>query len=136
MIEREIITVESIAVEPSEGCSLSAPLLVRLRYRLNEPVAAARWRIVYEADFINRRVIIPLYSAPESDLSPGVHTLEHRVAEVPIAGVKEKYLLQVGLLKLEFNGAEGNLASVNLVTQVSRDPSTGTILRNIMSPLE
>lgn len=138
MEEREVLRVNELVIEPNGNCPLNAPLSVSMKYTMLEPVAGAVWEMVYEADFTNKRQTIPIYTAPVLDLTIGEHTFHHAVPSVNTGAVKEKYLLQVGVLKLTLRGNNGteNVTSVNMVTQVSRDPATGTLLRNIMNPLE
>lgn len=138
MQEREVLKIIDLRIEPEGACPLNAPLSITMTYQLMEPVPAAVWELVYEADFTNKRQVIPVYSASATDMQPGTFTFAHAVEAVKTDGVKEKYLLQVGLLKLTLKGGNGsdNVASVNMVTQVSKDPVTGVLVRNIMTPLE
>lgn len=138
MEEREVIRINQLVIEPNGTCPLSAPLALRMTYQLLEPVASATWELVYEADFTNKRHCIHLHTTTPVDLVPGVYEYAHSVDAVKTEGVKEKYLLQVGLLKLTLKGANRTdlVASVNMVTQVSKDPASGILLRNVMTPLE
>lgn len=133
-----MLKVLELRIEPTAVCPLNAPLSIALVYQLMEPVPAAVWEIVYEADFTNKRQAIHIHSAAPVDLPVGTFSFAHSVDTVKTDGIKEKYLLQVGVLKLTLKGNHGaeNVASVNMVTQVSKDPATGVLLRNIMNPLE
>lgn len=138
MDEREVLRLIDLQLQPDGHCALNAPLSIAMTYQLLEAVPAATWELVYEADFTNKKQSVPIYATAAVDLAPGTHTFAHAVDSVKTDGIKEKYLLQVGLLKLTLKGANGadNIASVNMVTQVSKDPASGTLLRNIMTPLE
>jgi hypothetical protein len=138
MEEREVLRIVDLQLQPDGSCPLNAPLSISMTYQLLERVPAASWELVYEADFTNKKQTVPLYATGAVDLEPGTHTFVHALDAVKTEGIKEKYLLQVGLLKLTLKGGNGtdNVASVNMVTQVSKDPSTGTLLRNIITPLE
>jgi hypothetical protein len=138
MEEREVLRLLDLQLQPDGHCPLNAPLTIAMTYQLLEAVPAATWELVYEADFTNKKHAVPIYSTAAVDLAPGTHTFAHAVDAVKTDGIKEKYLLQVGLLKLTLKGANGteNITSVNMVTQVSKDPATGVLLRNIMTPLE
>lgn len=138
MDEREVLRIVDLQLQPDGNCPLNAPLSITMTYQLLEPVPAAIWELVYEADFTNKKQTIPIYATSAVDLEPGTHVFAHAVDAVKTDSIKEKYLLQVGLLKLTLKGGNGadNVASVNMVTQVSKDASTGTLLRSIITPLE
>ncbi len=140
--EVELIKVSKLLIEPGSGCPLSAPLALTVKYTLtgNQPIKAAFWTLNYEADIAMKRHVIPLFTtSPPQDLQPGDHIFERKIDQIPTDGVKEKYLLQVGMLKLELRSASTNsnnsLVSINMVTQVSKDDK-GVLIRNVMSPLE
>lgn len=145
--EIELIKVSKLLIEPGSGCPLSAPLALTVKYMLTgtQPIKAAFWTLNYEADISMKRHVIPLFTtSPPQDLQPGEHIFEQKIDQIPTEGVKEKYLLQVGMLKLELRSASTNpttaatkdaLVSINMVTQVAKDDK-GVLIRNIMSPLE
>lgn len=60
--------------------------------------------------------------------------------DIQIEGVKEKYLLNTGLLTLE--GAEGGnfdkttLVKINMMVHVSKDQDTGNLYKHIISETE
>jgi hypothetical protein len=138
MEEREVLRIRELHIDPNAICPLNSSLSIAMVYELLEPVPAATWELVYEADFTNKRQGIHIHTTVAGDLVPGVHSFAHAVDAVKTEGVKEKYLLQVGVLKLTLKGGNrtDNVASVNMVTQVSKDPASGVLLRNIMNPLE
>ena len=138
MEEREVLRIAELLIEPSATCPLNAPLHIRMVYDLLEPVPQASWEMVYEADFTNKRQSIHIHQTHAGDLAPGRHMFEHAVDTIKTDAVKEKYLLQVGVLKLLLRSAvdPSVSASVNMVTQVSKDSASGQLLRSILSPLE
>ena len=71
----------------------------------------------------------------EEDLEIGDHDFSFVRDHLPVEGVKEKYLLQVGVLKLILRAEEGNVTSVNMVSQVIKGKD-GTLMRNVISPVE
>lgn len=138
MQEEDILSVQHCVVEPNM-CALNAPLSVAIQFTLVKPVANAYWELVYEADTANKRVAVVLArTEPVAEMPAGVPmSFQHTVPEIKTEGVKEKYLLQVGVLRLALrSGADANVAAINMISQVSKDPSTGALIRNIISPLE
>lgn len=137
MEEQEIIKLTKFSINPDGVCPLGAPLSLEMGYTLLSPVANAQWELVYVADYTQKRVEIPLHTNTVGSLAAGPHTYSHTLETIPTTGVKEKYLMQVGLLKLTLkaDGGKENVASVNMVVQVSKDGS-GALIRNIISPME
>lgn len=136
--DKEYIKVTKLIISPDAVAPLKAPLAIEMQYEVLTPIANASWEMVYVADYTQKRVEIPLHAtAVMGTLAPGPQGYSHKLDTIPTEGVKEKYLLQVGLLKLTLkanNGADC-IASVNMVVQVSKDGS-GALVRNIMSPLD
>ncbi len=136
MAEADVLTVTRVDIEPND-CPLQAPIAITMQFTLHKPIAGARWDVVYEADYTNKKQALLLHRSHPVDLAPGAQVFSHHVPEVRTDSIKEKYLLQVGLLRLTLSSAtEEDIVSVNMVTQVSKDPATGALLRNIFNPLE
>ena len=136
MQEEDILKLEGLIIEPN-NCPLSAPLNISMKYTLIKPVPGATWEVVYEADYTNKRKAIALHTTAPADLQPGTHQFTHTIPEIKTGDIKEKYLLQVGVLKLTLKGGGGsdNLAVVNMVTQVMKGDD-GVLTRMIMNPIE
>lgn len=135
MSEEEILKVEQMLIEPNI-CPLNAPLSISMQFSINRPIYQMQWELVYEADFTNKRKTVNLQVTPCGDVAAGSHVFQVQLPGINTDGIKEKYLLQMGVLKLTLHGAnEPNICSVNMVTQVSKDDN-GTLIRNIISPLE
>ncbi len=135
MQEEDILKVKALVIEPND-CPLSAPLHVSLKYTLLKPVPAGSWDLVYEADYTNKRQCIALHRSDPVDLVAGDHEFSHTVPTIKTEGVKEKYLLQVGVLKLTLHGQAGaeNVAVINMVTQVTKKEDG--LHRSIMNPMD
>ncbi len=137
MEEREVLRLSQVMIEPSAICPLSAPLSLALVGELLVPCPQAVWEIVYEADFTNKRHGIHVYKSQPADLAPGPFAFAHTIETIKTEGIKERHLLQVGVVKIVLTCADPAVtASVNMVTQVTKDAATGQLLRNILSPLE
>jgi hypothetical protein len=139
MEEVQLLRLGKLVIEPSMLCPLDAPLSLAIEGHLLVPVARAVWEITYEADFTNKRHVIHVFrSQSPVDMSPGPFQFAHHIESIRTEGVKERHLLQVGVLKVQLRSeADPSLtASVNMVTQVTKDTSTGQLLRVILSPLE
>jgi hypothetical protein len=134
MAEEEIVKIKRLEID-GETAPLHAPLGINMDYELTKPVVGACWELIYEADMANKRQAVALHTSAPVDLAPGTHTFQHAAPEVKTEGIKEKYLLQVGLLKLTLHGTDNpNIVSVNMVTQVSK---TGDgLIRSIMNPAD
>ncbi len=133
----ELLRIKAVQIEPN-ACPLSAPLALTIPFVLAAPVPGAFFSLHYEADISAKRHKIPLLTtAPPRDLAAGEHVFSESIAAIPTDGVKEKYLLQVGMLKLELFSAASTepLVSINMVTQVAKNDA-GALIRNIISPLE
>ena len=133
----EVIKLTKFTISPDSVAPLKAPLTLEMEYTLSAPIADGVWDLAYVADYTQKRYEIPLHQTPVGKLAPGAHAYAHTLAAIPTEGVKEKYLLQVGLLRLSLRDAASaeNVASINMVVQVSKD-ATGALVRNIMSPLD
>jgi hypothetical protein len=145
LAQDEIAQLRALSIEPNQ-CPLAAPVALTLRIALAVPVPAAFWTLQYEADIAMKRHVIPmLTTAPPRDLAAGEHVIQLATDGIATAGVKEKYLLQVGMLKLGLHsaapgggdsaGSAPPLVSINMVTQVAKDDQ-GVLKRNVISPLE
>jgi hypothetical protein len=134
MSEEEIVKIKRLAID-GDTAPLNAPLGINMEYELTKPVAGACWELIYEADMANKRQAVALHTSAPVDLAPGVHTFQHVAPAVATEGIKEKYLLQVGLLKLTLHGRENpNIVSVNMVTQVTK--TADGLIRSIMNPTD
>src|SRR3989338_199981 len=122
MSDDDLVQLKDIQIEPNQ-CPLSAPLALTRKSTLAKPVKAAYWTLTYEADISMKRHLIPLVSTAEklTDIDAGTHVFQQSIDKIPTEGVKEKYLLQVGLLKLELRSGSDVLVSINMVTQVAKD---------------
>lgn len=136
----DLVKLLNLTVEPN-CCPLSAPLALSLRFQLSADVRGAFWVLCYEADIASKRHRIPLLTTQPRDLAAGTHVLQEAAPAIPTEGVKEKHLLQVGMLKLALHSASAGgdagepLVSINMVTQVCKDEG-GVLRRNVISPLE
>jgi hypothetical protein len=132
----EVVTVTAVSVEPNE-CPLAAPLAINMSYTLAKPLVNAVWEVVYEADYTNKRKAVALHTTePVAALAAGGHAFAYACPEIKTEGIKEKYLMQVGLLRLTLHAqGEANIVSVNMMIMVSKD-STGQLIRNVISPLD
>lgn len=142
-IADDLIDLKAIQIEPNQ-CPLSAPLALSVKFVLKSstPIKSAFWTLTYEADVSMKRHVIPLFTSSPviAELQPGEHVFQQHIDKIPTEGVKEKYLLQVGMLKLALRSAASSasgdeLVSINMVTQVSKSDE-GVLIRNIISPLE
>ena len=132
--EEEVVVIARLRID-GDSAPLNAPLGVHMEFSLKRPVIGAVWELVYEADMANKRQCIALHQSAPADLAPGSHSFQHVVPEVKTGDIKEKYLLQVGLLKLALHGAEEpNIVTVNMVTQVSK--VNGQLMRSIVNPTD
>ena len=131
-----IVKVMSLDALPNQ-CPLSDPLTLTMQYYLAQPVDGAVWELVFEADYTNKRKAVTLYAAPAENLQPGQLVFQHAMPCINVDGIKEKYLLQMGVLKLTLHSAfERDLVSVNTLVQVFKDPATGQLIRNLIPPDE
>jgi len=132
----ENITVTKLTVSPNQ-CELTQAMTFYVEFSLKRAVPNHAWHIVYEADYTNKRHVLELFkSAPGSTLSPGPNSFTQTVGTVDTSKVKEKYLLQVGMMRLILMSGEEVVATMNMVTQVSKDSKSGALIRNVISPVE
>ena len=134
--EPMIVKVLALDASPNQ-CRLSDPLTLTMQYYLAYPVEGAIWELVFEADFTNKRKAVVLYQSPPEQLTPGQLVFQHSMPYVNVEGIKEKYLLQMGVLKLTLHSSmERDLVSVNTLVQVTKDPTTGDLIRTLIPPEE
>ena len=136
--ELDVIDVLRVDIEPND-CPLQAPLNLTVHFNVRTPAVGVHWELDYEADYTNKRHVIALYRSPapfDLVMTGAPQSFSHFVPQVNTDAVKEKYLLQVGLLRLSLvDGAGSPIVSVNMVAQITKDAS-GVLLRSIISPLE
>merc|ERR1711991_465466 len=129
----EVLNVRSLEVEPN-NCTFDQPVVISMVFD-SKGISDCTWEVQYEADYTNKRHIIQLCSLGPADYPAGEHTVDLKIPAVVTEGVKERRLMSMGILKcILFSGKE-EVASVNLVTQVSRGED-GKLVRFMMSPLE
>eukprot|EP00759_Apiculatamorpha_spiralis_P028366 PhF_6_TR30833/c0_g1_i1/m.45383 len=134
MSDEDVLVLTKLSVTPNQ-CDLNQQINLALEFTLKAPVPNATWSITYEADYTNKRHALELYKSSPVDLAAGANTFAHTVATVDTSKVKEKYLLQVGLLRVVLLSGTDVVSNINMVTQVTKD-AKGTLIRNIISPLE
>ena len=138
MQEEDILKIETLLIEPND-CVLDAPLNLAMKYKLLKPISGATWSIVYEADTAGKKKQIALHTSEPLDLAAGVsHEFAHTIPTITTEGVKEKYLLQVGVLKMTLmskTSGENGEALINMMCQVTKSDE-GKLMRSIMNPTE
>ncbi|KEG11453.1 hypothetical protein DQ04_02601000 [Trypanosoma grayi] len=160
MEKRTLVDVRSIMLDQAQHSYslLSAPLHIQMQYAVLETVADPKWAVEFEADIAYKCVSVSLIPstacsavATASDgssflrhtasdgataLQPGAcYQLDVHLAELDLSMVEEKYLLQVGVLRLALLSGSTSVAAVNLVMQTKRNEQN-ELMRIIMSPLE
>ncbi|KAF8283840.1 hypothetical protein TcG_09401 [Trypanosoma cruzi] len=160
MTEGPLIVVGSVKLDQAARCysPLSAPLRVRLEYAVLRPVVNPAWAATFEADIAYGRISVPLVqptacsecmttlNVPSSflrhtpsdriaTLQPGeLYQLDVHLETMELSKVEEKYVLQVGMLRLILLSGKTELADVNHVVQVKKNDD-GELMRLIMNPL-
>ncbi|RNF02200.1 hypothetical protein TraAM80_06528 [Trypanosoma rangeli] len=160
MAEQPFIVVSAVTLSQAARCysPLNASLQIKLEYTVLRPVINPAWAVLFEADISYRRFSVPLFkptacsecgslvNAASSSLqhtpSDGVTTLRpgasyrldvHLESMAPSA-VEEKYLLQVGMLRLILFTGNTEIDTVNFVVQVKKTED-GELMRLIMNPM-
>ena len=144
----DILTIRSITIDPPYG-RLSEPLTLRVAYTLHEALIGSAWELEYEIDIAMgsagfggspSRPMGPLTvfrSAQPHDLSVGEHMFEHMVAGIDVSGYKEHQLLQLGVMRLTLHSTTvADVISINMMTHVTKDEATGTLMRSVTNPLD
>lgn len=133
--EAELVNVGKLVIDGSDA-PLEAPLTLHLTYSLTKPLAGAYWELIYEADMASdKKKSVTLHATEPADLGVGEHQFQHTAPKIETAGIKEKYLLQVGVLKLTLHSAnEPNAIEINMITQVVKQGDV--LVRSIVNPTE
>ncbi|KAJ9470117.1 hypothetical protein DIPPA_32736 [Diplonema papillatum] len=129
----EVLHLSKCLVEPN-NCTFDQAMCITLEFEC-KGIADATWEVQYEADYTNKRHVIPLCTVGPISFEPGVHTVDLKIPPINTEGVKERRLLSMGILKCILLSGKEEVSSVNFVTQVSRNEA-GELIRLLMSPLE
>ncbi|CAD7940390.1 unnamed protein product [Amoebophrya sp. A120] len=137
----EEIDVVGVDISPND-CALEDPLTIRLRFTHPFAIPNARWRIRFSVDTAKKTKIVEFgeteqvaeYPATVSPDSANEVVWHIENLEMPEKLAKD-VLKNVGLLVFSLMRDDDSLLDVNFVTQVSTDPATGGLIRNILSPI-
>ncbi|RNF25883.1 uncharacterized protein Tco025E_01849 [Trypanosoma conorhini] len=159
MAERPCILVAGVTLSQAARCytPLDAPLQITLEYSVLRPIVNPAWAVAFEADISYRRLLVPLLPpSPCSEcgcavnaaagslqhtpsdgvatLHPGApYRLDARLDSLAPSTVEEKYMLQVGMLRLMLFSGGAEVGAVNFVVQVKKSED-GELMRLIMNP--
>lgn len=95
---------------------------------------AGVWDFKFLVDTAGRRVIKQLAEVVE-DYPDGENDMVFKIDKIDVSDIEPSTLTNSGLLMASFSVHEIEIVSVNMVINVSKDPKTGQIMREILSPL-
>ena len=121
----ELIDVRACSVEPN-NCPFEEPVVVSLEFD-SKGLPNCTWEVQYEADYTNKRHVIHLTTVGPEEYGAGSHIVDLKIPAVNTAGVKERRLLSMGILKCILTSNKEEVASVNFVTQVCVCGTSGSV---------
>jgi hypothetical protein len=128
------VNVINIIIGPKGIVPISSPLDLRIKFELDRDAVAAYWTVQFLVDSSHSRLIKVLGETPLEDYPDGESDMTFHADTIDVGGIEPSSLTNSGLLMAVFmvNGKE--VATVNMVVQVSK--RDGEIVREILSPLE
>lgn len=128
------INVTSIKITPDGEVDISSPLKLKIIFELDRDVSAGYWSVQFLVDSSHRRIIKVLGETPTEDYPDGESDMIFSVDEIDVAGIPPSSLANSGLLMAVFMIGKVEVASVNMVVNVSK--KDGRLIREILSPLD
>ena len=68
------------------GCPVSSPLSLTIKFRAGGDVAKCHWAFAYVVDIVYRQEKVGLGRTEERDLAAGEHEVSHMVENIPLEG--------------------------------------------------
>mmetsp|Transcript_36829 Transcript_36829/g.80492 ORF Transcript_36829/g.80492 Transcript_36829/m.80492 type:complete len:139 (+) Transcript_36829:39-455(+) len=126
------VEVTEIEITPNE-CPIGNELFLAMSFTLDQPLAAARWKIKYIVDSAAQRQILELGETETTDYGAGPQNMAFSVPSIDVAGIPKEVLANAGLFVASLLSGSEEVMDVNMVTQVG--PRDGELVRTIFNPL-
>mmetsp|Transcript_17180 Transcript_17180/g.16507 ORF Transcript_17180/g.16507 Transcript_17180/m.16507 type:complete len:163 (+) Transcript_17180:128-616(+) len=126
------IEIISLDFEPASG-SLSGPLELKIKFELDRDVIAGYWIIRFLVDSCDRRLIKVLGETSVEDFMEGDNDCYFSCDTIDVSGISPSALANSGLLMAAFVSEGEEVASVNMVVNVTKNGDN--LIREILNPL-
>jgi|UniRef100_A0A7S4GIT2 hypothetical protein len=128
------INVTKCEVSPND-CPLSTNLDISIEFNTDKTLKQGSWKLQYEVDYTGSRHILDIATTQPQEYESGTnHCFAFSVPEVNVEGIKEKSLMNMGLLRAVLTDGAEHVSDVTLVVQVTKENET--LMRRILSPIE
>ncbi|KAK2961446.1 hypothetical protein BLNAU_3567 [Blattamonas nauphoetae] len=130
------IEITNLTTVPND-CLLSAPLDLTVGLKLEKPIKAGKWVIRFIFDFSFQKHSVVLLETQPKDYSAGESTETFHIDSIDLSGLKEKELLNMGLLSASLfieNETKNSALDINMCTEITKEKDG--YRRTILNPLE
>jgi len=128
------ITVTRCDISPND-CPITAPLDVAVEFTTDRPIKEGVWKLRYEVDYTgNRHIIDVAQTAPQPYAAGKTHQVAFQVPRINVDGIKERSLLNMGLLRATLSDGGAHVSDLTMVVQVTKEGAD--LLRRVLSPVE
>eukprot|EP00992_Anisonema_acinus_P009889 TRINITY_DN6087_c0_g1_i1.p3 TRINITY_DN6087_c0_g1~~TRINITY_DN6087_c0_g1_i1.p3 ORF type:complete len:144 (+),score=65.18 TRINITY_DN6087_c0_g1_i1:37-432(+) len=128
------INVTKCEITPND-CPLTDPLSIAIEFTTDKDLDSGIWALKYEVDFTGNRHILDVATMPPTPYPANApHRFTFSVPKVDVAGVKEKSLLNMGILRAVLSNGAEHVSDITMVVQVAKPGDV--LMRRIISPLE
>eukprot|EP00667_Euglena_gracilis_P029212 EG_transcript_38360 len=108
---------------------------VVVEFSTDRPLEQGAWQLRYEVDYTgNRHILDVARTAPQMYEAGTKHSLHLKVPTVNVDGIKERSLLNMGLLRATLTDGAAHVTDITMVVQVTKDGEQ--LLRRVISPIE
>ena len=135
--ESKVVELDVSAIHiPSERDEtlLQAPLDVEVVFSLDRDVKDANWIVKLVVDCAMKRQIKILEESTKVNYTAGKNKYNISIEEIDFTGFKKSTLANAGLLMMGFHIKGEEIATVNLIVNVTKN-SEGKLAREILNPL-
>lgn len=128
------VEITQIVIGPTPSAVITDPLELKIKFDLDRDVVAAYWIVKLLVDSCDQRVIKILGETPVEDYPDGDSEMYFSTEAVDVSDIPPSVLANYGLLMACFIVDGEEVATVNMVVNVTRDGAR--IMREILNPLE
>mmetsp|Transcript_3412 Transcript_3412/g.5318 ORF Transcript_3412/g.5318 Transcript_3412/m.5318 type:complete len:178 (-) Transcript_3412:64-597(-) len=127
------VNVTSICIQSGES-ELTSSLKLDIDFELDRDCVASYWVLQFLVDCTNKRIIKILGKTEVEDFPDGDSSMSISVDSIDVSDVSPSTLANSGLLMAVFMVDGEEVASVNMVVNVTK--KDGLLMRQIFNPLE
>jgi len=127
--------VHRIDIVPNK-CPLASELKLTFEFTLANELKDAYWDFKYVVDSAGKRRVLELGESKRFVYGKGKNSFTFEAARVDVSSLEKHVLKNMGLFSAQLKDGTREVIEIKLMTQVTKDKSSGVLMRTVFNPLE